>query len=97
MFDSCKVVNHLSSTQREIPGFEHKHLQVVLDCSNPESGCRRVWAAIPGELGDCVRTFGPAREAARQASRYRVISPSREIIRYWDPEQPPATRRSTLN
>ena len=45
----CKVVKPLVSTNR-IPGFEHKHLQVVLDGSSNKVAVDAV-GCKPGEIG----------------------------------------------
>ena len=48
----CKVVKPLVSTNR-IPGFEHKHLQVVLDGSSKKVAVDAV-GCKPGDWVICV-------------------------------------------
>jgi ethanolamine utilization protein EutN len=57
----CKVIKPLVSTNR-IPGFEHKHLQVVLDGSSTLVAVDAV-GATPGDWVICVGSSA-AREAA---------------------------------
>jgi carboxysome peptide A len=57
----CKVLKPLVSTNR-IPGFEHKHLQVVLDGSSKLVAVDAV-GATPGDWVICVGSSA-AREAA---------------------------------
>ena len=61
----CKVVKPLVSTNR-IPGFEYKHLQVVLDGSTQKVAVDAV-GCVPGDWVICVGSSA-AREAAGSKS-----------------------------
>ena len=80
----CKVVKPLVSTNR-IPGFEHKHLQVVLDGSSKKVAVDAV-GCKPGDWVICVGSSA-AREAAGSKS-YPSDLTIVGIIDHWDPENP---------
>lgn len=78
----CQVVKPLVSTNR-IPGFEHKHLQVVKDGSSNLVAVDAV-GAIPGDWVICVGSSA-AREAAgskEYPSDLTIVG----IIDDWEPE-----------
>ena len=78
----CQVVKPLVSTNR-IPGFEHKHLQVVQDGSAQLVAVDAV-GSIPGDWVLCVGSSA-AREAAgnkEYPSDLTIIG----IIDEWNPE-----------
>ena len=77
----CKVVKPLVSTNR-IPGFEHKHLQVVLDGSSSKVAVDAV-GCKPGDWVICVGSSA-AREAAGSKS-YPSDLTIVGIIDHWDP------------
>ena len=78
----CKVLKPLVSTNR-IPGFEHKHLQVVLDGSSQKVAVDAV-GCIPGDWVICVGSSA-AREAAGSKS-YPSDLTIVGIIDHWDPD-----------
>ena len=80
----CKVLKPLVSTNR-IPGFEHKHLQVVLDGSSNKVAVD----AVGCKSGDWVICVGSsaAREAAGSKS-YPSDLTIVGIIDHWDPDSP---------
>ena len=78
----CKVVKPLVSTNR-IPGFEHKHLQVVLDGSSSKVAVDAV-GCKPGAWVICVGSSA-AREAAGSKS-YPSDLTIVGIIDHWDPD-----------
>jgi len=78
----CKVVKPLVSTNR-IPGFEHKHLQVVLDGSSKKVAVDAV-GCKPDDWVICVGSSA-AREAAGSKS-YPSDLTIVGIIDHWDPE-----------
>ncbi|MEI6831070.1 MAG: carboxysome peptide A [Synechococcaceae cyanobacterium ELA445] len=78
----CKVLKPLVSTNR-IPGFEHKHLQVVLDGSAQKVAVDAV-GCIPGDWVICVGSSA-AREAAGSKS-YPSDLTIVGIIDHWDPD-----------
>ena len=80
----CKVVKPLVSTNR-IPGFEHKHLQVVLDGSSNKVAVDAV-GCKPGDWVICVGSSA-AREAAGSKS-YPSDLTIVGIIDHWDPNSP---------
>ena len=75
-----KVVKPLVSTNR-IPGFEHKHLQVVLDGSSRKVAVDAV-GCKPGDWVICVGSSA-AREAAGSKS-YPSDLTIGGIIDYWE-------------
>lgn len=78
----CKVLKPLVSTNR-IAGFEHKHLQVVLDGSAKMVAVDAV-GAMPGDWVICVGSSA-AREAAgskEYPSDLTIVG----IIDDWNPE-----------
>ncbi|KAA6187464.1 carboxysome peptide A [Thiohalocapsa marina] len=78
----CKIIKPLVSTNR-IPGFEHKHLQVVQDGSSMAVAVDAVGAS-PGDWVICVGSSA-AREAAGNKdypSDLTIVG----IIDDWDPE-----------
>ncbi|WP_462321789.1 carboxysome peptide A [Halochromatium sp.] len=78
----CKVLKPLVSTNR-IPGFEHKHLQVVQDGSAQLVAVDAV-GSIPGDWVICVGSSA-AREAAgskEYPSDLTIVG----IIDDWDPD-----------
>jgi len=78
----CQVIRPLVSTNR-IPGFEHKHLQVVRDGKTDLVAVDAV-GAIPGDWVICVGSSA-AREAAgskEYPSDLTIVG----IIDDWDPE-----------
>ena len=79
----CKVVKPLVSTNR-IPGFEHKHLQVVLDGSSSKVAVDAV-GCKPGDWVICVGSSA-AREAAGSKS-YPSDLTIVGIIDHWDPDK----------
>ena len=78
----CKVVKPLVSTNR-IPGFEYKHLQVVLDGSTQKVAVDAV-GCVPGDWVICVGSSA-AREAAGSKS-YPSDLTIVGIIDHWDPD-----------
>ena len=80
----CKVLKPLVSTNR-IPGFEHKHLQVVLDGSSNKVAVDAV-GCKPGDWVICVGSSA-AREAAGSKS-YPSDLTIVGIIDHWDPGSP---------
>jgi len=78
----CKVLKPLVSTNR-IPGFEHKHLQVVLDGSSKKVAVDAV-GCNPDDWVICVGSSA-AREAAGSKS-YPSDLTIVGIIDHWDPE-----------
>jgi len=77
----CKVLKPLVSTNR-IPGFEHKHLQVVLDGSSKKVAVDAV-GCKPDDWVICVGSSA-AREAAGSKS-YPSDLTIVGIIDHWDP------------
>lgn len=78
----CKVIKPLVSTNR-IAGFEHKHLQVVLDGSSKAVAVDAV-GAKPGDWVICVGSSA-AREAAgskEYPSDLTIVG----IIDHWEDE-----------
>jgi len=78
----CKVIKPLVATNR-IPGFEHKHLQVVLDGSAQLVAVDAV-GAMPGDWVICVGSSA-AREAAgskEYPSDLTIVG----IIDDWNPD-----------
>ena len=78
----CKVLKPLVSTNR-IPGFEHKHLQVVLDGSSKKVAVDAV-GCKPDDWVICV-----GRSAAREAAGSKSYPSDLTIvgiIDHWDPE-----------
>ena len=78
----CKVVKPLVSTNR-IPGFEHKHLQVVLDGSSSKVAVDAV-GCKPGDWVICV-----GRSAAREAAGSKSYPSDLTIvgiIDHWAPD-----------
>ena len=80
----CKVLKPLVSTNR-ISGFEHKHLQVVLDGSSQKVAVDAV-GAVPGDWVICVGSSA-AREAAGSKS-YPSDLTIVGIIDHWNPDSP---------
>jgi carboxysome peptide A len=78
----CQVLKPLVSTNR-IPGFEHKHLQVVLDGSTQKVAVDAV-GCIPGDWVICVGSSA-AREAAGSKS-YPSDLTIVGIIDHWNPD-----------
>ena len=78
----CKVLKPLVSTNR-IPGFEHKHLQVVLDGSSKKVAVDAV-GCKPDDWVICVGSSA-AREAAGSKS-YPCVLSIVGIIVHWEPE-----------
>tara|TARA_Y100001968_G_scaffold323352_1_gene360893 strand:+ start:647 stop:922 length:276 start_codon:yes stop_codon:yes gene_type:complete len=78
----CKVIKPLVSTNR-IPGFEHKHLQVVLDGSSKKVAVDAV-GCKPDDWVICVGSSA-AREAAGSKS-YPSDLTIVGIIDHWDPD-----------
>ncbi len=78
----CKVVKPLVSTNR-ISGFEHKHLQVVLDGSSKKVAVDAV-GCKPDDWVICVGSSA-AREAAGSKS-YPSDLTIVGIIDHWDPD-----------
>ena len=83
----CKVLKPLVSTNR-IPGFEHKHLQVVQDGSSHLVAVDAV-GCIPGDWVICVGSSA-AREAAGSKS-YPSDLTIVGIIDHWEPPAKPPT------
>ena len=80
----CKVLKPLVSTNR-IHGFEHKHLQVVLEGSSKKVAVDAV-GCKPGDWVICVGSSA-AREAAGSKS-YPSDLTIVGIIDHWDPDNP---------
>ena len=90
----CKVLKPLVSTNR-IPGFEHKHLQVVQDGSSHLVAVDAV-GCIPGDWVICVGSSA-AREAAGSKS-YPSDLTIVGIIDHWEPPaKPPTPAVNTTN